>query len=151
MPKKYLGKEETARMVSKLIEKEYPALVNDNLCDEATLQSIIVALGSPDDTGGDVGVGSIFARLNAISTLAGSGGTKEFKPPISVKHIGSVTTITGKGIALVSSSFNSVVVDGVTAKNTSLEDDGSDRDCPFYFKFYKSFKLNGGVYTVVLY
>ena len=151
MAKKYLGKEETARAISKLIEKEYTTLVNDNLCDEATLQSIITALGSPEDTGGDVGAGSIFARLNAISSLASSGGVKEFKTSISVQYItNNSTTIQGRGIAFISKAFGSVTIDGVRVNNTSLEDEGIRRDCPFYFKFYSSIKPANGC-TVVLY
>lgn len=142
MAKKYLGKEETARAVSKLIEKEYTTLINDNLCDEATLQSIITALGSPEDTGGDVGTGSIFARLNAISSLAGSGGVKQFKAPISIREVHSKTTINGKGTIFISRALENITIDGVRLNNTSLEDSGGIIDCPFYINFYSSVVLD---------
>lgn len=151
MGKIYLGHEETARNISELMGNTHDDLIRLNTCDEATLQAIATLLGTAGDTGGDVGTGTIFARLNKVIELAKNGQRKKFRSPISIKTYTSYTTITGKGTVFLGNKvLGSLVIDGVTVTCTSLNTSIIGYSIG-HVNFYKSLKISGTNALVVLY
>ena len=164
MAKIYLGKEETARSISSYMGNTCGELVNPNFCNQETLQDIADLLGTPDDTGGTVDSGTIFAKVNAILTQLQSGCRTKLRPPISLASYKKKATINGKGILYFSSSYysypmNRVKVDGKTLSSFITYGD-SYPQVIVVVPFFQSVQITnnltdedglGGVCTIALY
>lgn len=155
MAKTYIGQETVARGISTYMGNTHGELVNPNWCSKETLQAMSDLLGTPDDTGGGVGVGTIFARLNKLVEMANNGQTKVFRSPISIVRVGANATVNGEGVAYCSTQAK-IVIDGQTITNELITGGSSELSTArseYPVNFYKSVKNTGsaGDMIAVLY
>lgn len=155
MAKTYIGQETVAREISTYMGNTHGELVNPNWCSKETLQDIADLLGTPDDTGGGVGVGTIFARLNKLVEMANNGQTKVFRSPISIVRVGANATVTGEGTVFCATTAK-IVIDGQTITSeliTGGTNTLSTAKAVYEANFYTSVKNTGsaGDMIAVLY